>query len=89
MLKLGVLFLDIIWQSRGIKITPGAQCGTPGPARVARGVDSSSNEPPSGCVRGQEEEEGREGREEVPAHVAQMVTLQLEGLREERDEGGE
>jgi hypothetical protein len=46
-----------------------------GAARFARGVDSPSDEPPSACVRGQEKEEGREGCEEVPVHVAQTGTL--------------
>jgi hypothetical protein len=32
---------------------------------------------------------GKGMREEVPIHVAQMGTLPLEGLGEERDEGGE
>jgi hypothetical protein len=43
------------------------------------GVHSPSNESTTGCVRGQEGEEEREGREVVPAHVAQTGTLTAQG----------
>jgi hypothetical protein len=52
----------------------------------ARGVDSLSDEPPFGSVKGQEEGERREGLEEVPADVAQTGPLSIgKGLREGGD----
>jgi hypothetical protein len=48
------------------------------------GVDSPSDRSTTGCVRGHEGKEEREGCEEVPAHVAQTGTLTSQGGFERR-----